>query len=42
MEISMLSLRLPDFVRALDADPASAMATPHLFSKVAAPHRCMA
>lgn len=32
----------PDFVRALDADPSSAMASPHLFSKVAAPNRCTA
>ena len=32
----------PDFVRALDADLASAIATPHLFSKVAVPNRCTA
>lgn len=32
----------PDFVRALDADPASAIAMPHLFSKVAVPNRCTA
>jgi heme-degrading monooxygenase HmoA len=32
----------PDFVRALDAYPSSAVATPHLFSKVAVPNLCTA
>lgn len=32
----------PDFVRALDAYPSSAVAMPHLFSKVAVPNLCTA
>lgn len=32
----------PDFVRALDAYPSSAIATPHLFGKVAVPNLCTA
>jgi heme-degrading monooxygenase HmoA len=32
----------PEFVRALDAYPSSAIATPHLFSKVAVPNLCTA
>jgi heme-degrading monooxygenase HmoA len=32
----------PDFVRALDAYPSKAIATPHLFSKVAVPNVCTA
>ena len=32
----------PDFIRALDAYPSSAIATPHLFSKVAVSNVCVA
>lgn len=32
----------PDFVRALAAYPSSAIATPHLFSKLAVPNLCTA
>ncbi len=32
----------PDFARALDAYPASAVARPHLFSRVAVPNLCTA
>ena len=32
----------PEFVRALDAYPSSAIATPHLFSKIAVPNLCTA
>ena len=32
----------PDFIRALDAYPSSAIATPHLFSRVAVPSLCTA